>query len=334
MSASRPELWPHVPAIAKQNPKTDKESVTRGLQATLLSVLLMAAACTSPPDERPLTWEAKLAWAACSRAEDFLARGDAVRAREVAWEALMQARSAGYVPAEARALALLGQIDENVELLGEAVRLAEGLASEGLRVETDLALATALADDGRGLEALPLLDQTLETTAGWNDRTASARAEARAHHLRATILRQIGQQDAAASAERQAFLSLTLVPGTEQGALRLAVLQSVGDGYALARQDREAFEFHSRASVLSQQLGDRGAEGAALHAMARDLTRLGRPRDAVHHSERALSAALEVGDTERAQLVAREALGLLHEIDEPADSARFQRFRNALFESS
>ncbi len=310
----------------------------------LATLLALSGACRSPADPaaeapRPGDWEARLADASISRAEDFYRRGEVDAAREAGRQALFQALEAGHRLTEARALVLLARIDQSIEGLALAEPLIESSSgNEELLLTVRLELAEGYMDLGDPERALLVAHQLAEQLAhqagALDDRDLGARYRALTFHFQAAAHRRDGNHAAALPSERRALLSLSVLADDERLPLRRAVAQGLGDDLAATGDPATAFEWHARASDLAHRLDDTPARARAVLGMARDLTALGRPRDAHDHATRGLELARTASNPRLLADMARCGLGALHALDEPADSPRFAIFRQALAEAA
>ncbi|MDG2149268.1 MAG: hypothetical protein P8N09_07075 [Planctomycetota bacterium] len=301
----------------------------------LLRTILVAcslAACTAP--EPPTPWESRLAPALCTRAESLLGEGDRDASRSTALRALEQAQGQGDVISEARALNLLGLVDQNPGQLKRSLQILKGAPLEGDLWQIRLALARLSLRAGELEVARAHIEAVLESSAEWPAPVQRARAEVNGYHMLARILRLEGDVELAAKHERWAALQLTVLPDLEEQELRQAVAQALGDDYADRALFDDAFQAHARAANLAAKLGEQRALLTASLCMSRDLIMLNRLADAIDHFNRTLSLARELNDWESMEQIALEALFWLDSRGEPWNSQRRHLFLDTLLDVS
>jgi hypothetical protein len=281
-------------------------------------------------------WDARVAEARVVRAEQLAEAGEHEAALTEALAGLAASRQAVHPAGTARALLLLGRLEEDPARLQEALAFFEGLHDEAGCAAARMALAGQAVRDGRPDAALAWLEPVAaELAVAPDDRSPTARmdaaqAAAGVHHLRAAALRLAGRPEEALALQRQAGLALTLLPDAGMQELRMAVAQQLGDDLRAASDCKAAFEQHARAASLARETGDRRAELSAIAGLSDDLACLGRLRDATDHCQRALSLAQELEDGELAHALAQRGLQWLAVLREPQASVRWERFRAAL----
>jgi len=254
-------------------------------------------------------WSRGMGGALAIRAEDLARSGQAAEARQTALEAMELARNAGDGRAEARALAVLGKLDQDPQLLTRALELLELHAPPPAAWGVRLALAEQLLRTDRLPAAMEQLDLVVAQAEAHDEPGVRARYEAPARHLRALALGRLGQPDQARADNRRAVLVLSLLPDSQLRELRLALALAQGDD-ALARgRPAEAYALHTRARTLAGLLGDLPAEARALLAQAHDLAARGRFADAADRALLACEHGLSADDPELARRAALQGLG-------------------------
>jgi hypothetical protein len=305
-----------------------------------LGAVLLAAACatglpgcSSHPaaESAPITWQQRLALGRLEQAEKLLDGGDLEGARRTAEVALTEARQAAYPPTIARAQALLAALRGDVLQLQEATDMLARLDDSAGLARARLMLAELAVSANRPDIAVPAMQAAVDALpTDLSGQLDSAATRARVYHLQASALRLGHLFPEAAAAERRAALVLTLLPDKEQLLLRAAVAQGCGDDLYRILDARGAIAKHAEAANCARLAGERALELRALACLAADFGLDGQWRASADHSERALRLALDLHDSAAAHDAAHRGLQALREMHEPASSARWQVFEQAL----
>ncbi len=291
----------------------------------------LLGACTASQPSSP--WESRLAPALCSRAEEQLSAKDPNAAKLSATQALEQARAQKDALSEARALGVLGLINQSRGQLDRAAQLMLDVPwEEDSGWLARLAFAQLAIQNDAPEDALATLEPLVDRTADWADVHKRALAEARAYHMLATLGRQQGQLEDARKHQRWAALQISVLPDGELARLRRQIAQALGDDYAAQALFEQAFIEHARAANMAAKLNEPLARLQATRSMSRDLVLLDRLADAVDHYGRTLGLARELDDWTAMGDVAREALHWLDAHGEPWDSTKRRLFVETLQE--
>ncbi|HEX5009008.1 MAG TPA: hypothetical protein VFY71_01310 [Planctomycetota bacterium] len=307
----------------------------RGLLAAVLATACATGltGCSSHPasEGAPITWEQRLALGRLEQAEKLLDGGDLEGARRTAEVALTEARQAAHPPTIARAQALLAALRGDVIQLQEATDMLERLQDAPGLAHARLMLAELAVSANRPDIAVPAMRAAVAALpSDLGGQLDSAATQARVFHLQAAALREGHLFPEAAAAERRASLLLTLLPDKEQLLLRAGVAQGCGDDLYRILDARGAIVQHAHAANCARLAGERALELRALASLAADFGLDGQWRASADHSERALRLALDLHDTSAAHDAANRGLQALRELHEPASSARWQVFEQAL----
>jgi tetratricopeptide (TPR) repeat protein len=243
------------------------------------------------------------------RADDLLAEGRRDEAREAATEALALPEGTLDERSRARAMTVLGELDDDLELLTGARDLLLAQAPPPATWEVRLLVADRLLDAGRLAEALIELDGVVAEAEEHPEHVVRAMHEAPARRLRSAALRRLGRLDEARADDRRAALVLSLVPDDVLPELRLSLALVLGDDALAMDRPAEAYALHARARTLAAALGDGTAESRALLTQSRALAAQGRFHDAADRALLTAERARAVGEAELARRAALEGLG-------------------------
>jgi len=213
-----------------------------------------------------------------------------------------------------------------------AVRLGDPIAQANIHA----GLARANANLGRLDEASSHMRQALDLFIP----TADATTVAEHHRMFSWVLEQQGRYDVAL---RQAEQALRLHRSTGDPARRATALNAVGWCHALLGQYEQALTYCREALALLEQLGEQYGQADTWDSLGFAHHHLGQYPDAVHAYQRALTLSrglgvrypeadtlvrlgdthLAAGDRQAADIVWRQALAILVELDHAnAESVR------------
>ncbi len=295
-------------------------------------IALIPVACQAPPPGDPDSYEARVADGLVNEAHSAYERRDLASAAILTRQGLDAATTAGYPRGRARALRLLAMVERRPEPLAEAIAISEALGDTRALDLARVAMAEIALANGQDEFALEQANLAADAVARWDGRQQRSGAGARALHLAGKALQRLDRPAEAASRYRQARLQLSLLSDDELVRLRKDLAMGLGDVQAALGDHIGAFKRHSEASSLSRQLGDLRDEVAAVLALSRDSTALGRPEDAATQAERAVRLALDGGDLPLARGAADAARRALQDLDQGPDSSRWIRLDAWLLE--
>lgn len=292
---------------------------------TLISLILTAAIGFSCARSTPrVNVSARLAAAAANLAEEQLGADERQAAAASARRSLALIEDLdGEHETRARALLVLGVATDDPAPLAEALTMLERMQPGPMLWAQRGRLARLSLEQGRPHEALHQLDRTLGESDDWEPLIERARSEAPLHHLRAAVLRQLQRDDDAFAAERNAFLSLSILPDVEARVLRQRVALALAGDHARRAAHERAFEEFARASQMARSLDRHLDEYAALAGMGRTLRRMGWALDAAGHAQRAVERGRGHVPVAELRALGAEALGWLETLSDPmADERR------------
>jgi tetratricopeptide (TPR) repeat protein len=283
-------------------------------------VVLLSVACSTPEPVDP--WGRGMGGALAIRAEDLLAEGRRDEAREAAAEALALPDGTLDDRSRARAMTVLGKLDDDLELLLSARDLLMAQAPPPATWEVRLLVADRLLDAGRLEQALEELDEVVAEAEEHPEHVVRALHEAPGRRLRSAALRRLGRLDEARADDRRAALVLSLVPDDVLPDLRLALALVLGDDALAMDRPAEAYALHARARTLAAALGNGAAETRALLTQSRALAAQGRFHDAADRALLTAEQAREVDEPELARRAALEGLGWADDAGQALDDHR------------
>jgi tetratricopeptide (TPR) repeat protein len=189
----------------------------------------------------------------------------------------------------AKRIDFIGERDESLKALREAVSLADAVGDSMLRARSRALLGGRVTHAGANDEAVRLLEDSIEIWRSIGDR----RGEAEALGLLAAASLVVGRYDDAGAYQRR-----RLALASEVGDLRnqAQALAALGNLLLVRSEHDDAADYYERAADVARRAGDRVLEGQCVGNFANVYSSVGRFEDSRVHHEVALARARESGD--------------------------------------